>query len=856
MFNFDFQKTAIYRAVKITKNPLFRFLKIEKIVFLLFSIICSLFFLVNAFSSYSTPLRDKSLTGFNYDYDFLFGFSLIFFATSISCLLITNFVNLKLKNAKTSVITPIVNLAEFLSFETAKALHGTISFARAKKIFPINSTLFLYFLLKENRELSFILSRLLLDVEEIIKKLEDFFVPQKFGDKLSEGIYSEKFDESIQEAFKIAQSKRHKKIEIGDMFLALSKREPILGGFLLEADLRPDDVENVVSWWEQEREMEQRKKRFWEYNNLAKKGSMARDWASGYTITLDQYAVNWNKIVNREGFDEVIGYESEIGQVERGLSSPEINNVLLVGEPGVGLKNIVRAIALKSSEGQSLSKVNYQRVMELKIPQLLAQLKGVDEVEDILDKIFSEIVSAGNIILIIDDFHNFVGGEAAPGTINITGLLSSYLRFPAFQLIAITSYAGLHKRIEQNPSFLNLFSKVEVREPNPQETLRHLQRLVPYLEKRHEKFISYQALEEIIDMTGRYIADVPFPKKAKEVLAETAIRVAASKDKWVLPEHVDEIISQKTQIPVGKIEIREKELLLNLEGLIHQRIINQEEAVREIATALRRARAKLKVKKGPMGGFLFLGPTGVGKTETSKALAEIYFGSEGKMIRLDMSEFQSQADIPRLIGSSGKEGLLTTPVRENPFSLILLDEIEKAHPNILNLFLQVLDEGHITDGLGRKIDFSNTIIIATSNAGYKIILQALNNNLDLSNVKQKLLDYLFEKAIFRPELINRFDAVVLFKVLTQENLLDISHLMLIKIQKGLEEKNIEFIITEELKQRVVELGYDITFGARNLQRTIQDKVENPLAEALLKEDIKRGDKIEVTAKRFKVKVLK
>jgi ATP-dependent Clp protease ATP-binding subunit ClpC len=257
-----------------------------------------------------------------------------------------------------------------------------------------------------------------------------------------------------------------------------------------------------------------------------------------------------------------------------------------------------------------------------------------------------------------------------------------------------------------------------------------------------------------------------------------------------------------------------------------------------------------------MGNFLFLGPTGVGKTETSKALAEIYFGSEEKTIRLDMSEFQNLEDIPRLIGSPGQEGLLTTKVRENPFSLILLDEIEKAHPNILNLFLQVLDEGHVTDGMGRKIDFRNTIIIATSNAGYKIILKALKEGKKMKEIKEELLDHLFQKGIFRPEFINRFDAVVVFRSLTKQNLLAISQLMLSKIKKNLAQKNIEFVITDELKEKIVELGYNITFGARNMKRVIQDKVENSLAEALLRGEIKKGDKIAINPKDFSVEIIK
>jgi ATP-dependent Clp protease ATP-binding subunit ClpA len=256
-----------------------------------------------------------------------------------------------------------------------------------------------------------------------------------------------------------------------------------------------------------------------------------------------------------------------------------------------------------------------------------------------------------------------------------------------------------------------------------------------------------------------------------------------------------------------------------------------------------------------MGTFLFLGPTGVGKTETAKALAAIYFNSEEKMIRLDMSEFQAISDIARLIGSPGEEGLLTTKVKENPFSLVLLDEIEKAHPNILNLFLQVLDEGNLTDGLGNKINFKNSIIIATSNAGYQIILEAIKDKSEWSTVKQKLLDYLFKEGIFRPEFINRFDAMVVFKPLSRENILKVAELMLKKIEESLKEKNIDFIVTPALKQKIAELGYDPTFGARQMKRVIQDKIEDVLATAILSGEIKRKDMIEIDANTFQIRKL-
>jgi len=400
---------------------------------------------------------------------------------------------------------------------------------------------------------------------------------------------------------------------------------------------------------------------------------------------------------------------------------------------------------------------------------------------------------------------------------------------------------------------LDCFEKVEISEISERETILILENFLPYFEKKHKVFVTYPALRDLVRYSARYLPEIPFPKKAIDLLDETIVYVSSfTTSKLVLPEHVARIISDKTQIPVGEIELKERETLLSLENLIHQRIINQEEAVKEISTALRRARADITVRKGPMGAFLFLGPTGVGKTETSKALSEIYFKSEEAMIRVDMSEFSAIKDIPRLIGSIEEEGILTNKVRERPFSLVLLDEFEKAHPNILNLFLQVFDEGYFTDGLGRKVNFKNTLLIATSNAGYQIILEAIKQKIDWAKVKEKLLDYLFENVIFRPELINRFDAIIVFKPLTKENLLDIAGLLLTKLKENLAQKDIEFSITDSLKEKIVELGYNPVFGAREMRRVIQDKVENILAQAILSGKLKRGDKVEIDPKDFKL----
>src|SRR3989338_8432949 len=624
---------------------------------------------------------------------------------------------------------------------------------------------------------------------------------------------------------------------------------------LIEYEVKEKDIEDLTLWLENLEVRISEKDKFWLKENLASMGSLGKDFSSGYTVTLDSYSIDWREVVSRKEYVlDIVGHEKEVKDLETILTKSSRTNALIVGEEGMGKKSIIESLAQRCYLEESLPELNDQRVVELDMVQLISRIQSQEKLEETLDQIFQEIVSSGNVILVIDKIDNYVNQRVQkPGEIDISVILSKYLPISSFRFVGITSYDGLHRKLEQNPSFLEYFSKIEVSEVSEADTIRILQDAAISLEHQYGILIVYTAIREIINLTSRYMPSTPFPKKAIDILYETASHVKALKEKILQPSHVAKIISDKTQIPIGKLEFKEKSVLLDLENSIHKRIVNQKESVNEISIAMRRARSGISSKKRPMGSFLFLGPTGVGKTETAKALAEIYFGGEKKIIRLDMSEFQAISDIPRLIGEISpveQQGLLTTPVRENPFSLVLLDEIEKAHPNTLNLFLQVFDEGHITDGQGRKILFTNTIIICTSNAGAELIFKQAEAGSVIK--KDDIIDVLFAKGIFRPEFINRFDATVLFHLLTKENLMDIAQLNLLNLQKNLKEKDINFIITGALKEKIVELSYKPEFGAREMRRVVQDTIENVIAAALLSDKIARGDTIEINPENFEI----
>lgn len=839
---FDFKKSSINKAIFLAKTPFFKFSSFfAKFSFLLF--------LLTIIVGISNFLQEKEIFSFN------FGFSILFFCLTLFFLEVSLFLEREIKKPELPFSLASffqnpneINLADFLDFNLAKIFREALKFSKKKKI-PLSEDLFLYFILKEKKlkDVSFILARVVLSPKILLKKLSA---------KIKESNKKENFKEILFEAGKISLKFQRERITIKDCLLVLAEKSDCFQKTLAERRIQSEDFFQVVLWCENlEKELEF-KKGFWKKENLLKKGTLGRNWAAGYTINLDNYAIDITELERKRGFPKIFGHQEEISELERILQKKEQNNVLLVGEPGVGRKAVIRAVAQKSFFGKSFPDVNYKRFLEIDIFSLVAQAPSLERVDQILDNCFKEAIFAKNVILVIDNFHNFISSEGDKKKIDISGILARYLHLATFQLIAITTYEKLHQVIERNRALLDLFEKIEVKELSKKETLTFLENIVFSYEKKYKIFFSYQSLREIIDLSDQYLPNRFFPKKAIELLDELAIYLQEKNKKIAFIKDVDYVLSKKVEIPLGALAERERKVLLNLEKLIHQRVINQEEGVKEISRALRRARAQIKTRKGPIGSFLFLGPTGVGKTETAKALAEIYFGSEERMIRLDMSEFQNLSDIERLLGNGSQEGLLTVPVRENPFSLVLLDELEKAHQKILNLFLQVLDEGYIRDGQGRKVDFRNTIIIATSNAGAEIIREDIKKDMKLDLIKEELLDFLLKNRVFTPEFINRFDSVVVFKPLTKDNLVKIAGLMLKKLAKNLKKQGIEIEIEEKIKEKLAELGYSPEFGAREMRRVLQERIENILARAILEQKIKSGDKVrlKVEKEQFKLEI--
>jgi ATP-dependent Clp protease ATP-binding subunit ClpC len=647
------------------------------------------------------------------------------------------------------------------------------------------------------------------------------------------------------------------------------------------------------------------------------------------TPTLDSLARDLTQAAREGNLDPVIGRSKEIERVIQVLSRRTKNNPVLIGEPGVGKTAIAEGLAQRIVEGEVPETLRGKRVMTLDMGTVVAGTKYRGEFEDRLKKIMDEIRSAGNIILFIDELHTLIGAGGAEGAIDASNILKPALARGELQCIGATTLDEYRKYIEKDAALERRFQPIMVDEPSIEEAILILKGLRDRYEAHHRVKITDEAIEQAVRLSDRYITDRYLPDKAIDLIDEAASRVrlssftvppelkqleqqleevkkekdaavqsqefekaAALRDKeqklreelevrrnrWkqdqgkqdseVTPEDIASIVSSWTGIPVTKLAQEETERLLNMEQVLHKRVIGQEEAVRSVARAIRRARAGLKDPKRPIGSFIFLGPTGVGKTELARALAEAMFGDEDAMIRIDMSEYMEKHSTSRLVGSPpgyvGYEegGQLTEKVRRKPYSVVLFDEIEKAHPEVFNILLQVLEDGRLTDGKGRTVDFRNTIIIMTSNVGASTIRKNARMGFTVGDtfkdeyeqMRSNVMDEL--KKTFRPEFLNRIDDVIVFHPLREEHLEQIVSLMVEDLRKRLKEQQIDFTLTDAAKKHLAKEGFDPQYGARPLRRAIQKHIEDRLSEELLSGRIQRGDSVVIDLKDGELKVEK
>ena len=594
-------------------------------------------------------------------------------------------------------------------------------------------------------------------------------------------------------------------------------------------------------------------------------GSDASQQRGGGTDTLKQFATNLTQKARDGELDPVIGREKEVQRMMEILSRRTKNNPLILGDPGVGKTAIVEGLAQQIAAGNVPENLMNQNIWTLDLPGLVAGAKYRGEFEERLKNVIQEATEADDVILFIDEMHTIIGAGSAEGSIDASSMLKPVLARGAFQIIGATTAEEFRKYLTKDPAFERRFQTIDVEEPSVEDTVKILTALKPRYEEHHHVRYTQGAIEAAANLSNRYIQDRFLPDKAIDLIDEAGARARIAANRAPEPvreaEHrievsqIADIVSVTSGVPVSSLTESESRRLLQTESVLKTRIIGQDEAVEAVAKAVRRSRSPLKDPRRPGGSFIFLGPTGTGKTELAKTLAEYLFGSKDALISFDMSEFGSEFEVSKLIGSPpgyvghDEGGQLTKAVRRHPYSVVLFDEIEKAHPDIFNILLQVLEEGRLTDSQGKTVDFRNTVIIMTSNVGAREIAQDASvgfgttgeQGLTSSEIRGRAMGEL--KRLFRPELLNRIDDIVVFQKLSGENLTKIAHLLVDDLRQRLIANGMNIKLTDAAYDKIVAEGTDLTNGARPLRRAIQKLIEDPLSEELLAGEWGEGDTV-------------
>lgn len=626
-------------------------------------------------------------------------------------------------------------------------------------------------------------------------------------------------------------------LTIQDIVKYLYSSKPNFVKFLNDRGITDKELLGAIDWIIYQIEITEYYSKWWRPEALARIKSIAEDWSFGQTFVLDKYSRNI--MGDSEVASEAMFFanrEAEISQIENALSKSTGSNAILVGEPGQEKIQVIWNLCRNIKNKKAVSALQNRKPVMLMSNLIVAACKDKSTLENQITKIFNEVIKAGNIILIIDNFTELLKHTESLGS-DFASLIDPFLSSSSIQVVALVNTADFHKYFETNKALINNFETILVRPLNSKEIIQIIYSAALDSEKKNKIFFTYQAIQELANSANYYFSGGLSSDKAMDLLNEIAPWSQKGKYELIGKNEVLEYIEQKTNIPTsGKISTKEKEKLQNLENLISKRVIGQKEAVTAVSNSLRRARTGVRNPNKPIGSFLFLGPTGVGKTETAKALAYVFFGSEDNMMRLDMSEYQTNDAMDKLIGSftSGKPGILSNMIREKQYGVILLDEFEKTNKDVLNLFLQILDEGFFSDMTGQKINARNIMFIATSNAAADTIFDMVNAGKNPKDATEEIISEIVGKGLFKPELINRFDSTIIFRPLENTDLQQIAKIMLTKVSDRMTEKGLKLEISNELIDYVVKNGSNKAFGARPMNRFIQDSIEGAVANLILK----------------------
>lgn len=642
-----------------------------------------------------------------------------------------------------------------------------------------------------------------------------------------------------EKAFEIAKLSGSQYITSIHFFVAALYEMEGIENLLLKLDLKLSDFVEGLNYLEKKKETWRRVYVWDEDFTIHHLKGVNRGWLGAPTPTLDLYSEDWTKKAALIGFPKLIREQNVCIEVANILSQVSGRNVILVGPPGSGKTSLIKELASQIVVGDAPPSLATKRLVLLDLTKLLSGVKTQGELADRVKLIFEDIGFAQNVIIIIEEIQEFGLGEAG-GSLNLYSLMQPYFESDTFQFIGTTEAENYSKVLEKNGSFARLFRKVELPPATSLDTLNILEYRSIETERKEKIKTTFIALKTAVELSLKFIKDRVLPDGAISLLKEAHTE---SVNKWVTKDVVRRVISSRVKVPMMEVGTADKTRLLNLESELHKRLIGQDLAITAISNSLRRSATGLSKSGKPIGSFLFVGPTGVGKTELAKVLAESYFKTDGAFIRFDMSEYQNAQSIERLIGRNGDGGILTESVRSRPYSLILLDEFEKADDKILTLFLQVLDDGRLTDGASRTINFENTIIIATSNAGSLMIAQGLQSSKSWEMIDKEVNDEVLK--VFRPELVNRFDDVVLFKPLNELELKKIVRLKLGSLQNQMKDKGYLIDFDPSLVEEVTKRGFDPVLGARVLNRLIQDTIESNLSKMILENKLKKGELFKV-----------